>query len=488
LRKPSEHALGFAAAGSINFHVFANAVRLTLRIMATKVKSPSHASIARADELKTELDKLRPLSPEIEGRVLQKLRLWWNYNSNAIEGNKYTLGETEGVLMHGLTAKGKPLKDYLDIEGHEEAVKYLLGLVRQEEVLTEAAVRKLHELLLVRPYEVDAETPDGKPTKKTIQVGVYKSLPNHVRTRTGEIHYYATPTDTPALMEDLIKWYREELNGKMHPIEVATQFHHRFTAIHPFDDGNGRLGRILMNLILMQRTYPPAIVQMSQRDAYLLALQAADNGDINALLEMVGHAVAASLEVYLRAARGEQIHDLQDLSREISLFKQSLRHVPDPIIVSPEIQLPLFKGSIEPFFNQTSAVLLEFKELFKEARVNVNYIWRSGTHGQQAAIDLNLDSTLNLNDIVQHIENGRVLTRAIATFSFERFKRGHLKVFDTSVQIGVSFAEMQYQIWAANTQTGVSLLYNDAFQKDDMDRLSEVAGRHVLNSIRHNLR
>src|SRR3954469_5626107 len=95
------------------------------------------ALLARVDSLKTELDALRPLARELEERVLQKFRLWWTYHSNAIEGNKLTQGETEMFLMEGLTAKGKPLKDHLDLRGHSNAINYLLAFIREKEVLTE---------------------------------------------------------------------------------------------------------------------------------------------------------------------------------------------------------------------------------------------------------------------------------------------------------------------------------------------------------------
>src|SRR5215216_787601 len=116
------------------------------------------------DAAKAHLDSLRPLNREQEDRAMQKFRLWWTYHSNAIEGNSLTQGETEMFLMEGLTAKGKPLKDHLDLRGHSNAINYLLGFIRDKEVLTEAAIRELHTILLVEPYQVQAITPDGLPT------------------------------------------------------------------------------------------------------------------------------------------------------------------------------------------------------------------------------------------------------------------------------------------------------------------------------------
>jgi Fic family protein len=97
--------------------------------------------LAQIDALKAEIDSLRPLKPEVEHRVMQKFRLDWNYHSNAIEGNSLTLGETRAFLMENLTADGKPLKDHLDIKGHNELIAFLEFFIQKRERLTEAAIR-----------------------------------------------------------------------------------------------------------------------------------------------------------------------------------------------------------------------------------------------------------------------------------------------------------------------------------------------------------
>jgi len=117
--------------------------------------------VAQADALKVEIDKLRPLKPEVEHRIMQKFRLDWNYHSNAIEGNSLTLGETRAFLLEGLTANGKPMKDHLDIKGHDDLITFLELFIQRKETLTEAAIREMHKILLKEPYEVDAITPDN---------------------------------------------------------------------------------------------------------------------------------------------------------------------------------------------------------------------------------------------------------------------------------------------------------------------------------------
>src|ERR1700761_3159726 len=152
--------------------------------------------VLEINSLKEKIENLRPLSQEVEGKVFQKLRLDWNYNSNAIEGNKLNYGETVAFLMEGITAKGKPLKDHLDIRGHNAAIDFLLELMKDSRLMTETDIRSLHEIILVEPYDSPAKTAEGYPTTKRINLGQYKTSPNHVKTSTGEIHYYATPEET----------------------------------------------------------------------------------------------------------------------------------------------------------------------------------------------------------------------------------------------------------------------------------------------------
>lgn len=281
--------------------------------------------IRRADELKAEIDALRPIDREQEQRILQKFRLDWNYHSNAIEGNTLTYGETRAFLLHGVTAQGKPFRDYLDIKGHRDAIEYLEEFVRQQHRLTESDIRALHKVLLVEPYEMPALTLDGQPTRRRIELGRYKSASNSVRTSTGEIHYYASPAETPALMADLMRWYHTELErNELHPLLLAATFHLRFVQIHPFDDGNGRMARLLMNLILMQAGYVPVIINTNSKGEYLLALEKADAGEPDDFFKLIGSNLVHSLETFLRGARGEPIDRREEFDQRVAQIQQQI--------------------------------------------------------------------------------------------------------------------------------------------------------------------
>lgn len=308
--------------------------------------------VQRIDELKTAIDHLRPIDREQEQRILQRFRLDWNYHSNAIEGNTLTYGETRAFLLHGITAQGKPFRDYLDIKGHRDAIEYLEEFVRQQHPLTEADIRELHRVLLVEPYEMPALTPEGLPTQRRIALGQYKTASNSVRTSTGEMHYYASPQETPALMGDLMQWYRTELaKAELHPVLVAATFHLRFVQIHPFDDGNGRMARLLMNLILMQAGYVPVVINANSKEEYLLALEKADVGEIDQFLILIGKNLIDSLQLFLRGAKGENIDDLKALDRRIELLQRQLQSeglIPGVRSIHSN-QLLVFENFIRPF-------------------------------------------------------------------------------------------------------------------------------------------
>lgn len=310
--------------------------------------------IQKVDALKAELDTLRPLPPDIVGRIEQKLRIESSYHSNAIEGNSLTLGETRSLILHGLTAHGKSMRDHMDIEGHDVAVKAIEDAVRREEELNEVTIRNLHRMLLKEPYEVDAQTPDGRITRRLITIGDYKTQPNNVRTSTGEIYYFTPPEQVRPAMSDLIDWYRKAEAEDEHPIVIAATFHYRFVRIHPFDDGNGRMARLLMNMILIRHGYTVAIIPIRERNRYIESLEQADKSeDLAQFIAYVAGCCESTLNLHLRAARGEDIENVEDIDKEIALFvKKSTSNTIDAREYADEVLYPFFiycRNKVEQF-------------------------------------------------------------------------------------------------------------------------------------------
>ncbi len=444
--------------------------------------------LAQVDFAKAELDSLRPLAREQEDRVMQKFRLWWTYHSNAIEGNTLTQGEAEMFLMEGLTAKGKPLKDHLDLRGHSNAINYLLGFIQDKEVLTEAAIRELHKILLVEPYQVQAITPDGLPTSKIVALGEYKSQPNHVRTPTGETHYYASPQETPAKMHDLMVWYREEaVRAGAHPVEIAAHFHHRFTEIHPFDDGNGRMSRLLMNLMLMQNGYPPAVIRISEKGQYLAALRRADSGEDDDFLSFIAEHVVSSLHLSIRAAKGEEIHEPTDLEKEISLLKIELDHIEEPLPLTQEVQKRLFENSFDPLFLEITKLVSPLCELFGES--GVAYDGGAGPTPAQAygfTGEIELAGSQNVPRDPAWWRDTNLIWHLTLNFGLKGFKKARFDTFDLAAALVIAFEPLKYAVSLQSFTPPLAIqhFYQDPLSKDEITELAQRLARFFLDAIK----
>ena len=439
--------------------------------------------LAAVDALKRELDFLRPLKPEQEQRVFDKLRLDWNYHSNAIEGNQLTPGETRLLLLEGLTADGKPLKDYLDIEGHNHVTDWLLDYVRRKEELTEVTIRGMHEILLVRPYEVTAVTPEGGKVKKTVELGKYKNQPNQVTTPTGAIRRFALPEETPVKMGELMKWLRAQQQSKeLHPITVSAIFHHEFVSIHPFDDGNGRMARLLMNLILMQSGYPPAIIQLQDRDAYFLALARADANDRESFISFIADKVGRSVELYLRGARGESVEDYDDIDKKITLLKRELDHLPEPRKYDQQAYVDFMENSGTKLFQKVFRKLSAFDDLYAESWLNLQ-IQHQGARMKK---DLAAVFAEALPPRVVVITGGSGAPQNLQMdFSWDSFKKAGLDHFNDRVMLGIQFFRLKYQItWTGQAKNkSMEQLYGPALSDEDCNKIANDLAQHCFDTI-----
>lgn len=433
--------------------------------------------IARLDELKAQIDALRPIKPEQEQRILQKFRLDWNYHSNAIEGNSLTLGETRAFLLEGLTAKGKPFKDHLDIRGHNRLIQFLEEFVRQREILTEAAIREMHKMLLVEPYQVEARTPDGQVTKKWVKLGEYKTEPNAVQTATGEWIYYARPEDTSPRMAELVAWYRQQVETQAaHPLLVATLFHHRFTHIHPFDDGNGRMARALMNVILMREGFPPAVIKTGQRAEYVVALRKADGGDSGDLLRLVGNSLLHSCELVLRGAKGEDIQEMDDLDKEITLLKQQLQAVEKPICLDGDIQERVILQTLRPLLQQLLPKLRQFDELFSSTIKQISVSDRDSRSTRTYPFQMVNEVLRTLNQETRD----KLIHTITFLFEWKKFQKGGLNMFDYVTGFHLYFHENTYVLMVPGFPQQESLYQKQISSEEINGIVNEITSRLIL--------
>ena len=215
---------------------------------------------------------------ELKERIAQKFMLEFNYNSNHIEGNTLTYGQTELLLLFGKVIGDARMRDLEEMKAHNVGLKMVIEEAKEiNKPLTETFIRQVHKVLLREDYEVHRQLPSGVMSSYVVHAGCYKTRPNSVITRTGERFEYASPEETPALMTELLLWYNKEVEKKeLNPIELAALFHYRYIRIHPFEDGNGRIARLMVNFILARYGYPMVVVPSKKKENYLDALNKCD--------------------------------------------------------------------------------------------------------------------------------------------------------------------------------------------------------------------
>lgn len=242
--------------------------------------------LQRLDAKQQQLAAMRPIPPLVLERIREALALEWTYNSNAIEGNTLTLPETRAVIEEGITVRGKSLREHLEAINHHEAIELVTEMARPGVRLTEQMVLQLHALVLQKIDRAWA--------------GRYRTMGVRI---SGAGFTPPDPLKVPELMQDLLEWLYLPTTA-LHPLLLATAFHHRFVWIHPFADGNGRTVRLAGNLLLLAQGYPPAIVLKQDRRKYYNALHQADNGNLYPLCLLLLQACERSLDIYLSNLRG----------------------------------------------------------------------------------------------------------------------------------------------------------------------------------------
>ena len=226
------------------------------------------------------LNKERPLNDGILRKLQNNLRTEFIYNSNAIEGNTLTLRETDIILQFGITVKGKSLKEHNEVKGQEYALDFLNEVLKKEEPLSIRLIREFHALILN----------DDKDNR-----GRFKQENNTIL----GAKFQTTPFyQVEEKLQELIDNFNE---SDKNLIEKVAKFHNDFEMVHPFNDGNGRTGRLLMNLELMKNGYPITIIKNEDRDDYYQALEIASiDKNYIPLTEFIKRSVENTFWIYYK--------------------------------------------------------------------------------------------------------------------------------------------------------------------------------------------
>lgn len=432
--------------------------------------------IQQMDRLRDELDKLRPIPEDRLNRLNQKLRLDWNYHSNSIEGNTLTASETRAFILYGITAKGKPFRDYVEMKGHNEALKKLEDIVHKEVQITEKLIKEIHKIILVEPYDGESE----------INPGEYKKQPNYLYSPEGERIDFEPPEEVPRLMNELVNWLnnhieppkRKKRKYDLHPLVIATGFHAQFIKIHPFGDGNGRMARILTNLILMLCGYVPAIVRLEKRNDYYNALNASTLDSPEPLAEFIGEECIRSLEIAIKAAKGESIDEPEDIDKKMSLLDKKIKGMGEEEITiekSKEVTDDLFEHLVLPLVKQTMDKLSRFKEHFHQIEFQYEL---DGTGITRR------DPNILENDLQERLQSK---PKAANRFKFNAklmgFKKSGIDAFDINKGFWIKFEQYKYVLSYSPGNPTLDYPYHKRMDDRDIEEISTSIFDQVFNEI-----
>lgn len=427
------------------------------------------------DLLKAEWDSLNPLSSEMDRQLWRKLRLEWNYHSNHIEGNTLTYGETELLLIHGATHGNHTLREYEEMQAHDVGIAHLRELAEDRtRLISETDIRNLNKIILKEPFWKPAQTSDGHATCKQIIPGEYKATPNNVITAAGEIFEFAAPSDVPARMQSLIRWLEKTLSKEdSRLLPILAKLHHEFVLIHPFDDGNGRVARILVNYVLLRQGYPPLIVPTERKKDYLAALRLADAGEITELENFLGNCVIRSLELGIKAAKGENLDEPGDVEKEIELFKRSQESHKDNVKPKSAKAIQwLYEMGLRDFI----ARLVEKMRIFDDLFVNASITYEPRIAGSSEEVQVGFQELVSTgfeghNQFVIH-------------FRFLGYRGEAQSPFNIDTSLVINFGDFEYSINFQGSQMMKKKLYSLPLFSDEATDIFERVQYKIFTNIK----
>jgi Fic family protein len=461
----------------------------------------STENIDKINSLKEELDKLTPIGKEFASNLKKKFRLEFNYNSNHLEGNTLTYGQTQLLLLFDKSSGNVPVSDIEEMKAHDVALGQIEELAKDEErPLTEQFICELNKTILVKDFWKDSIDLNGNPSRKKIEIGKYKSLPNSVRLRNGEIHEYASPEETPFLMSELIIWYRDSI-GIIHPVHLAAEFHYKFVCIHPFDDGNGRVARLIMNYILLRNNYPPVIIKSDDKEGYLTALQKADLGDKLGLVEYIERQQVWSLELSLKAGKGEDIEEYGDIEKEIEILKRK-KLTKSTIFRTPKVSYEIYNHINDDLWKPLEKFFLKFDDFFAESKTenHVNH--------------LKVEKTKTIRNSLSAFTDREVTVRPYEVFGHDLEEEGvssiswikrllslksASKKIDFDIDCSIEFGDSQYKLLIVGRSTDTDNFlkektilfeidndYKTLFMNESVNDMIRVISNYLIKNIQLN--
>lgn len=435
---------------------------------------------------------------QIDGAVWKKInykvRLDWNYYSHRMEGGTLTQAETRSVMVGNIEIQGKPLKDVIEMSGHDALIRELLKVGNAEKRLSEKRIRDIHTAIM---HEEEAEQ------KK--KIGQWKTESNMIYSYKDEKINFTPPDEVAEAVHTLLDktnaYLDQYFEGKhqQHPLMAIAQFHVEYLTIHPFYDGNGRTARVLTNLLLIACGLPPIVIKDDLKERYyqLLGDIQAYNGLPDLLYAFIGERIIETQNLILKALKGDSLEEPDDLDKRIALLERELAAVDPDEEIKERLDHAYIKKVVNDWLgdlvSEAIPVVQKFNRLFKSTghyagvmngSVNASFC---DENPDEILVELNrcLDKE---NRIDEYRTNFRINTR------YDNLMKGGLKTFDCNYDIEVKFETIKYSVWvdvfsSENSSERQRVLEDRLLHKplspSEISKIVSTLGNSILEHIEH---
>lgn len=428
----------------------------------------------KIDELQQKIQAHGKLNADVQKKINYKFRLDWNYYSNRMEGGTLTREETRSVMVGNIDVQGKPLKDVMEMNGHDKVVLEILKIGKGELRIAEKRIKDIHKAIM---HEEDAGT--------VSQIGNWKSQANEIINYNDEKISFTPPSEVAEAMHALLDKTNAELDAffankkSPHPLVIASQFHIGYVSIHPFYDGNGRTARILNNLLLISCGLPPIIIKDKHKKAYyqLLADIQAYGGNAELFYAFIGDRIIESQQLVLDAIEGKDISEVDDLEKELQQIEIKLKSQEEKVVKrSSELVDRLFEQSIKPLSDSLYEKLIKFNKFFAEFTMHT-LMDGQGNSGNKELVDTVLPEYFKK-------ENVREIT---INYQWGGFNRAGANTFWLSSSLKISLSEFGYVIneeQMPEYKPGFKKLYSQQLTQQEIDKIVEDTSSKALASMK----
>lgn len=426
--------------------------------------------LRQIEALGSQIEAKGKLPDEVLRRIEYRFREETNYHSNRQEGGTLTREETRSVMTGNITVEGKPLKDILEMQKHDQVTLDILRIGRGEVKFSEKRIKDIHREIIVE------ENPEEQQ-----HLGAWKTEPNHIINSRLERHDFTPPGEVPEAIHRLLDWLNAELEKvercdtkAIHPAVLAFEFHHRFLAIHPFYDGNGRTARLLSNLLLVSCGYPPFFITDEEKDVYNRYLTDIQGygGSPELFIEFMLGLEQRSLQMMLDVIEGR---DLDDWEKRLSLLTTQLPAESSlQKVRSKETLLEVVEKVVFPVLEQVLPVLIKFKDLFVGRKMTF------GTGSGLVSVDdlSQIQQFLSLN---LHTNTEEIKFEA----QFEGFNRAPKFAFDVRLGMRWYFQRYDYAFYLP-VESGTPQFnrpYHHVYSAEEIKDIARQAGSYLTNQI-----